>query len=57
VQEPTIKITEADLPLSCPQREVDVSSLHPKVYLAIDQQTPEVACPYCGLIYQLEPAD
>ena len=40
-------VTKADLPLSCPTREMAVWNAHPRVYLPIDK-TGKETCPYCG---------
>lgn len=48
-----IKVSRADLPLSCPRPEDEVWNMHPRVYLPIEK-TGEVVCPYCGARYALE---
>ena len=45
-------ITEADLPLSCPQDQERLWDAHPKVYLALVDG--EVTCPYCNTHYILD---
>ncbi len=40
----------SDLPLSCPNSNMELWDSHPKVYLDIDG-TGEVMCPYCGALY------
>lgn len=40
-------IKKSDLPLSCPTKDKDGWSLHPRVYLPIEEKG-EVTCPYCG---------
>lgn len=47
------EITQADLPLSCPTREMRVWDAHPRVYLPIEESR-EVTCPYCGAEYVLK---
>ena len=47
----TIKISEQDLPLSCPMDGQRVWDAHPKVYLPITQGQV-VICPYCESEYQ-----
>ena len=47
-----IKVTRADLPLSCPRPGTPVYDLHPRVYLPIDK-AKEATCPYCGAHYVL----
>lgn len=45
-------VTEADLPLSCPPRDLRVWDAHPRVYLPIEEKG-QVLCPYCGTTYIL----
>ena len=47
------EVTRADLPLSCPTREMRVWDAHPRVYLPIEE-AGEVKCPYCGAEYVLK---
>lgn len=47
------EITHADLPLSCPPRDLRVWDAHPRVYLPIEE-TGEQLCPYCGALYILK---
>lgn len=47
------EITSADLPLSCPPREMRVWDGHPRVYLSIEE-VGQVVCPYCGTKYVLK---
>lgn len=48
-----IKVSRADLPLSCPRPSDELWNMHPRVYLPIDKSGEEV-CPYCGARYVLE---
>jgi uncharacterized Zn-finger protein len=48
-----IRVTQADLPLSCPRPDDEVWNMHPRVYLPIEK-TGEAQCPYCGARYRLE---
>ena len=48
-----IKVSSADLPLSCPRPQDEVWNMHPRVYLPIGKTGDEV-CPYCGARYLLE---
>jgi len=41
------EITESDLPLSCPTKDMRIWDGHPRVYLPIEQQG-HAQCPYCG---------
>jgi uncharacterized Zn-finger protein len=45
-------VTPADLPLSCPMPGMYLWNSHPKVYLAIDEDT-RAKCGYCGATYAL----
>lgn len=45
-------VTHADLPLSCPQRDMRVWDAHPRVYLPIEEKG-RVVCPYCDAEYVL----
>lgn len=47
------EITHADLPLSCPPRDMRVWDGHPRVYLPIEETGKEL-CPYCGTEYTLK---
>lgn len=47
-----IKVSQSDLPLSCPRPEDEVWNMHPRVYLPIEK-SGEVTCPYCGARYTL----
>ncbi len=40
------EVTHADLPLSCPTKDMRVWDAHPRVYLPIEETGREV-CPYC----------
>ncbi|MCB1787202.1 MAG: zinc-finger domain-containing protein [Gammaproteobacteria bacterium] len=50
-QEP-IRVTRADLPLSCPRPADELWNMHPRVYLPIEKDG-EAVCPYCGAHYVL----
>jgi len=43
----------ADLPLSCPMKEMRVWDAHPRVYLPIEE-TGRAVCPYCDAEYILK---
>jgi uncharacterized Zn-finger protein len=45
-------ITEDDLPLHCPTKDVSLWNSHPRVYLPIENDGGAV-CPYCGTRYRL----
>jgi len=48
-----VKVTRADLPLSCPMPDDELWNMHPRVYIPV-QKTGEAVCPYCGTRYVLE---
>ncbi len=47
-----IKVTDKDLPLSCPMPNMELWNGHPKVFLPIESSKQET-CPYCGTRYIL----
>lgn len=47
------RVTQTDLPLSCPMPTMILWNAHPRVYLPIEQ-TGEAICPYCSAYYYLE---
>ena len=49
-------VTRKDLPLCCPLPEDQVWNMHPRVYLAIeDDPNGDATCPYCGAHYHFQP--
>jgi len=50
---PRYEVKLADLPLSCPSRDLRVWDAHPRVYLPIEA-TGRAVCPYCGAEYILK---
>ncbi|MGA8277905.1 MAG: zinc-finger domain-containing protein [Rhodanobacteraceae bacterium] len=48
------RVTNADLPLSCPMPGMSLWNSHPKVYLPIADQGGHARCPYCGAEFDLE---
>jgi uncharacterized Zn-finger protein len=46
-------VTNADLPLSCPNIKLRIWDAHPRVYLPIEA-TGRAVCPYCGAEYILK---
>jgi uncharacterized Zn-finger protein len=50
---PRYEVKQADLPLSCPTRDLRVWDAHPRVYLPIEE-TGRAVCPYCGAEYILK---
>lgn len=47
------EVTRADLPLSCPTKDMRLWDAHPRVYLPIEE-TRHVICPYCGAEFVLK---
>ena len=47
------EVTETDLPLSCPTRDLRLWDAHPRVYLPIEE-TGRAICPYCDAEYILK---
>lgn len=50
-----IEVTEDDLPLCCPMKDMLHWNSHPKVFLEIEKE-PEgkIICPYCSTVYILK---
>jgi uncharacterized Zn-finger protein len=48
----SVEITAADLPLHCPLPSQKLWNTHPRVFLPIEA-TGEAKCPYCGTVYRL----
>jgi uncharacterized Zn-finger protein len=48
-----VKVSRADLPLSCPRPTDEAWSMHPRVFLPVEKDG-EATCPYCGARYILE---
>ncbi len=46
-----IEVGKADLPLSCPGPKSELSSLHPRVFIALKKPGDSATCPYCGALY------
>jgi uncharacterized Zn-finger protein len=46
-------VKPADLPVSCPTKEMAVWNSHPKVYLPVEK-TGEAVCEYCGAKFILD---
>lgn len=45
-----VTLTRSDFPLSCPLPNMTLWNMHPKVYLALDQDN-HAMCPYCSTHY------
>jgi uncharacterized Zn-finger protein len=48
----SVEVTAADLPLHCPLSSQKLWNTHPRVFLAIEE-AGEARCPYCGTLYKL----
>jgi len=48
----SVEVTAADLPLHCPLASQKLWNTHPRVYLPVEA-TGEARCPYCGTVYRL----
>ena len=46
------QVSQSDLPLSCPTKEMRLWDAHPRVYLPIED-TGKAECPYCGAKFEL----
>jgi uncharacterized Zn-finger protein len=46
-------VTEADLPVYCPNPAMPLWSSHPRVFLDVEA-SEEAMCPYCGTRYRLK---
>ncbi len=50
-----ISIGQSDLPLSCPRSDSPLWSMHPRVFLPIEQsEDKKITCPYCSATYELK---
>lgn len=52
------KVTQADLPFSCPPKDSRIWDSHPRVFLPLGQEDKgeiirQVECPYCAAAYAL----
>lgn len=47
-------VKKAELPISCPTNEMILWNAHPRVFLPLNEEEHEMACPYCGTIFILE---
>lgn len=52
-QNEVCKVSQKDLPLSCPPTGTEVWNQHPRVFLPIEAEG-EVICPYCSAKYVLK---
>jgi len=51
--QPIVEVTEADLPVYCPNPAMPLWSSHPRVFLDVEA-SEEAMCPYCGTRYRLK---
>jgi uncharacterized Zn-finger protein len=49
----TYEVARAELPLSCPLKDMRVWDAHPRVYLPIEE-TGRAICPYCDAEFVLK---
>lgn len=49
----THHVEDREVIVCCPPENVNVWDLHPRVYLALNENG-SVACPYCGDIYTMD---
>lgn len=49
----THQVENREVIVCCPPENVDVWNLHPRVYLALNEDG-SVTCPYCGDIYTMD---
>jgi uncharacterized Zn-finger protein len=52
-QQRVVKVSRAQLPLSCPLPEDSLWNRHPRVFLPVEK-TGEAVCPYCSTHYILQ---
>ena len=52
----TREVGAENLPLTCPPKGATGWNLHPRVFLPLSAENPELACPYCGAKYRLKGA-
>jgi len=52
-----IKVKTTELPLSCPNNDMDLAMTHPRVVIDLKTSQEVIACPYCGTCYQLDDGD
>ncbi len=48
----SVEVSAADLPLHCPLPSQKLWNTHPRVFLSVEA-TGEARCPYCGTVYRL----
>ena len=48
------QVVQSDLPIHCPTDEMSLWSAHPRVFLPLNKEHPEIHCPYCGTKFVLK---
>ena len=54
-QPPSLRVSQSELPIVCPNPRMPLWSSHPKVFLELNDEGV-AKCPYCGTRYQLQEA-
>jgi uncharacterized Zn-finger protein len=54
-QAASLRVSQSDLPVFCPNPRMPLWSSHPKVFLELNDEGV-AKCPYCGTRYQLQEA-
>ena len=50
-----ISLSAKDLPLACPRPNDSLWSMHPRVFLPIEEsENQTITCPYCSTTYELK---
>ncbi len=48
----TVEVKPQELPIACPNKDMELWSSHPRIYLDLSK-TGEARCPYCSTKYVL----
>ena len=54
-QATSLRVSQSELPIVCPNPRMPLWSSHPKVFLELNDEGV-AKCPYCGTRYQLQEA-
>lgn len=46
-------VKRSELPISCPTKDMPLWSMHPRVFLPLDEDHREHICPYCDAKFTL----
>lgn len=49
-----VELDNPELPISCPNKNMPVWSLHPRIFLDPTHHDMSM-CPYCGTVYRVKP--